>query len=58
MMKHMETNVKSVDQPLSPEELKNPKSTISNSAPILKETKHYYIKLNEFEEFIKKLDNC
>ena len=38
---------------LSPEELKNPKSTISNSAPILKETKHYYIKLDEFEDFIK-----
>ena len=38
---------------LSPKELKNPKSTISNSAPILKETKHYYIKLDEFEEFIK-----
>ena len=38
---------------LSPEELINPKSTISNSAPILKETKHYYIKLDEFEEFIR-----
>ena len=38
---------------LSPEELKNPKSTISNSSPILKETKHYYIKLDEFEEFIR-----
>ena len=38
---------------LSPKELKNPKSTISNSAPILKETKHYYIKLDEFEEFIR-----
>ena len=38
---------------LSPEELKNPKSTISNSAPVLKETKHYYIKLDEFEEFIR-----
>ena len=38
---------------LSPEELKNPKSTISNSTPILKETKHYYIKLDEFEEFIR-----
>ncbi len=38
---------------LSPEELLNPKSTISNSAPILKETKHYYIKLDEFEEFIR-----
>ena len=38
---------------LSPDELKNPKSTISNSTPILKETKHYYIKLNEFEDFIR-----
>ena len=38
---------------LSPEELKSPKSTISNSVPILKETKHYYIKLDEFEEFIR-----
>ncbi len=38
---------------LSPEELISPKSTISNSAPILKETKHYYIKLDEFEEFIR-----
>tara|TARA_B100001057_G_scaffold500448_1_gene615576 strand:+ start:16131 stop:17822 length:1692 start_codon:yes stop_codon:yes gene_type:complete len=38
---------------LSPEELKNPKSTISNSTPELKETKHYYIKLNEFEDFLR-----
>ena len=38
---------------LRPEELINPKSTISNSSPILKETKHYYIKLDEFEEFIR-----
>jgi len=38
---------------LSPEELKNPRSTISDSTPILKETKHYYIKLNEFEEFLR-----
>ena len=38
---------------LSPEELKNPKSTISDSSPILKETKHYYIKLNEFEKFLR-----
>ena len=38
---------------LSPEELKNPKSTISDSTPVLKETKHYYIKLNEFEEFLR-----
>ena len=38
---------------LSPEELKNPKSTISDSTPILKKTKHYYIKLNEFEDFLR-----
>ena len=38
---------------LSPEELKNPKSTISNSTPELKETKHYYTKLNEFEDFLR-----
>ncbi len=38
---------------LSPDELINPRSTISDTAPILKETKHYYIKLNEFEDFIR-----
>jgi len=38
---------------LSPDELVNPRSAISDSSPILKETKHYYIKLNEFEEFIR-----
>ena len=38
---------------LSPEELKNPKSTISDSIPILRNTKHYYIKLNEFEDFLR-----
>ena len=38
---------------LSTDELKNPKSTISNSKPILKDTKHWYINLNEFEGFIK-----
>jgi len=37
---------------LSTDELKNPKSTISNSKPILKNTKHWYINLNEFEDFI------
>ena len=38
---------------LSTDELKNPKSTISNSKPILKDTKHWYINLNEFEDFIR-----
>ena len=31
----------------------NPRSAISDSKPILKQTKHYYIKLDEFEEFIR-----
>ena len=39
---------------LSPEELINPKSTISNSKPVKKNTKHYYIKIDEFEDFIGK----
>ena len=38
---------------LSPDELINPRSAISDSTPILKGTKHYYIKLDEFEEFIR-----
>ncbi len=38
---------------LSPEELINPRSAISDSTPVLKDTKHYYIKLDEFEEFIR-----
>ncbi len=38
---------------LSPDELIEPRSAISNSTPILKQTKHYFIKLNEFEEFIR-----
>ena len=38
---------------LSPDELINPRSAISNSTPVLKGTKHYYIKLDEFEEFIR-----
>ena len=38
---------------LSPDELINPRSAISDSTPILKRTKHYFIKLDEFEEFIR-----
>ena len=38
---------------LSPDELVNPRSAISDSKPILRQTKHYYIKLDEFEEFIR-----
>ena len=38
---------------LSPDELKNPRSAISKSKPILKDAKHWYINLDEFEDFIR-----
>ncbi|MDR1199679.1 MAG: methionine--tRNA ligase [Prevotellaceae bacterium] len=38
---------------LSPMELKNPHSTISGSAPSLRETSHWYLPLNEYEDFFK-----
>ena len=38
---------------LSPDELIEPRSAISDSTPVLKDTKHYFIKLDEFEEFIR-----
>jgi len=38
---------------LSTDELKNPKSMISNSKPVLKDAKHWYINLNEHEDFIR-----
>ena len=37
---------------LSANELINPKSTISNSKPVLKKTKHWYLPLNKYEKFI------
>ena len=39
---------------LSPTELMNPKSTLSGAKPILKKTKHWYLPLNKFEDFIQK----
>jgi methionyl-tRNA synthetase len=39
---------------LSANELIDPKSTISNSKPILKKTKHWYLPLNKYEKFISK----
>ena len=39
---------------LSPTELINPKSTISGSTPVLKETKNWYLPLNEYQEWLKK----
>lgn len=39
---------------LSPRELINPKSTISGSKPVLKETTHWYLPLNEYEDWLRK----
>ena len=38
---------------LSPMELKNPHSAISGSKPTLRETSHWYLPLNEYEEFFR-----
>ena len=37
---------------LSPSELINPKSMLSGNSPILKETKNWYLPLNEYEDFL------
>lgn len=39
---------------LSPTELINPKSTISGSKPVMRKTKHWYLPLNEHEEWLSK----
>ena len=38
---------------LSPTELKNPRSTISGSAPVMRETKHWYLPLDKYEPFLR-----
>ena len=38
---------------LSPTELINPKSTISGSQPVLKETKNWYLPLNQYQDWLK-----
>lgn len=38
---------------LSPTDLKNPKSAISGSAPVLKETKHWYLPLDKHEAALR-----
>ncbi len=38
---------------LSPTELINPKSTISGSQPVLKETKNWYLPLNNYQEWLR-----
>ena len=39
---------------LSPTELKNPKSTISGSSPVMRETKHWYLPLDQYEPMLRK----
>jgi methionyl-tRNA synthetase len=38
---------------LSPEELINPRSALSGEKPILKTTQHWYLPLNEYEDWLK-----
>ena len=39
---------------LSPMELINPKSAISGAQPIMRETTHWYLPLNDYEEWLRK----
>ncbi len=39
---------------LSPLDLINPKSTISGTSPVLKETKHWYLPLDKYQGFLEK----
>ncbi len=39
---------------LNPTDLKNPKSTISGTQPVLKETLHWFLPLDKYEGFLKK----
>ncbi len=38
---------------LSPSDLKNPKSSLSGSKPVLKETRHWYLPLDKYESWLK-----
>lgn len=38
---------------LSPDELINPRSTLSNAVPVKKQTKHWYMPLQNYEPFLK-----
>ena len=39
---------------LSPSELKNPRSALSGSPPVLKNTKHWYLPMNDYENWLRK----
>ncbi|MCF0210434.1 MAG: methionine--tRNA ligase [Bacteroidales bacterium] len=38
---------------LNATDLKNPKSALSGNTPVLKETKHWFLPLNDYEEYLK-----
>ena len=38
---------------LSPQELINPKSVLTGATPILKTTKHWYLPLDQYEDWLK-----
>jgi len=38
---------------LSPRELINPRSTLSGNSPVLKETRHWYLPLQQYEEWLR-----
>ena len=39
---------------LSPDELINPHSAVSGSIPVMRETKHWYLPLDKYEDFLRK----
>ena len=48
------TNAKKCGTSLSPTDLINPKSAISGSKPVMKETKHWYLPLDKHEGWLRK----
>ena len=42
---------------LSPTELINPRSTLSGSSPVMRPTKHWFLKLNEHEQWLREWIN-
>ena len=50
----MEINVKNVETSHNSSDLINPKSSITKNIPSLKSTKHWFLKLDTFQEFLKK----
>ena len=51
--RHMATS-EACGTSLSPTDLKDPKSAISGSKPVMRETKHWYLPLDKWEPFLRK----